>query len=94
MGNRPASTYQAVKRQAAKALLSAPQFRNATPALKQEMTEALIMQTVFIDGSVESAKNDPQKLRLTGAAVAEGARKMGLDLSAMTLTPEGFRSAD
>ncbi|MCJ2189075.1 DUF6683 family protein [Novosphingobium beihaiensis] len=91
-GTRPASTYQAVKRQAASAILGSSQFRNATPALKQEMAEALIAQTFFIDGSVEDAKNDPQKLRLVGAAVAKGARRMGVDLSAMKLTPAGFRS--
>ncbi|MCJ2189072.1 DUF6683 family protein [Novosphingobium beihaiensis] len=89
---RPASTYQAVKRQAARAILGSSQFQGATPALKQEMAEALIAQTVFIDSSVEDAKNDPQKLRLVGAAVAKGARRMGIDLSAMTLTPAGFRS--
>ncbi|MEJ2408377.1 MAG: hypothetical protein P8Y48_03315, partial [Novosphingobium sp.] len=47
---RPARTYQAVKRQAASAILGSSQFREATPALKQEMAEALIVQTFFIDG--------------------------------------------
>lgn len=90
-GTRPKSTYQAVRAQSAQALLSTSGFDPRDDAQKQEMAEALLVQAVFIDVGVEQAAGDPEQLRAIGNAVAQGARAMGLDLSAITLTSNGFQ---
>lgn len=92
-GTRSAATYRAVKAQAARAILASPQFARATPALKQEMADALIVQTIAIDVTVDHAKADPARLRAVGQAVAQGARRMGVDLSVLRLTEAGFEGA-
>lgn len=89
-GTRSAVTYRAVKKQAAAAVLATPKLRGAGPQLRQEMAEALLVQVVLIDVSVEHAKADPAQIKAVGQAVAQGARKMGVDLDAMTLTEGGF----
>ncbi len=89
-GTRSTAVYQAVREQAVSAVLATPGLRGATAAVKQEMTEALLVQTILIDVSIEQAKNDPVKMRTIGAAVAQGARGMGLNLEAMALTEAGF----
>lgn len=89
-GTRPTAVYQAVRKQAISAVLATPRLGGATPALKQEMAEALLVQTILIDVSIEQAKNDPAKMQAIGAAVAQGALGMGLDLGTMALTEAGF----
>ena len=92
-GTRSASVYTAVKQQAAEAMLNTPKLTGASAALKQEMAEALTVHTLLIDIAMEHAKNDPAQLKAVGQAAATGARRMGVDLSAMTLTAQGFQGA-
>lgn len=81
---------QAVRAQAARALASVPSIRGASDAQKQEFAEALLIQMVFVDVAVEQNKGNPAQLRALSSAVAQGARGMGLDLSRMRLTENGF----
>ena len=80
----------AVRNQAANALLASPALATASDAEKQEMAEALIVQAALIGASLESAKSDVGILAKLKAAIAEGAKGMGLDLYTMTLTNDGF----
>jgi hypothetical protein len=82
----------AVRNQAAEALLKIPQFKSATDAQKQEMCEAMLIQSALISATIDSAKSDPVLTEKVKAAVDQGAKGMGLDLDRMTLTPQGFRS--
>ena len=81
---------RAVKRQSATALLAIPEIVNASEEEKQSFSEALLVQAVLLDESNQKFRNDRQfgpKLR---AATRQGAQKMGLDLTAMDLTEDGF----
>ena len=84
------ATAQAVRRQAAEALLATPEFANATPAQKQEFSEALLVQALLVGAAKEQAQGDRDKLAQISAAVEKGARASGFDLRAMTLTEDGF----
>ena len=84
----------AVKAQAARALAAAPAFAGESDAAKQEMAEALLIQAAMIHATVEQSKGKPDQLKAIGAAVATGAHAMGVDLDAMTLTEDGFRSTE
>jgi hypothetical protein len=82
---------QAVKQQAANALLATPVFTNATSAQKQEMSEAMLIQAALIQSSVQAYASDRVTLAKVAAAVSQGAEAMGLDLNKMTLTKQGFK---
>jgi hypothetical protein len=79
-----------VKRQATNALASTPEFVSANDAGKQELAEALLVQAALIGDTIDTYKSDPAMLAKTRAAIAKGAREMGLDLDSMKLTDEGF----
>jgi hypothetical protein len=81
---------QAVRTQASNAMAAVPALATATDAQKQEFAEALLIQAGMIALTAEAAVNDPAQLRAVGAAVAKGAKAMGLDLDTMDLTPNGF----
>lgn len=85
-----AATNSAVRGQAARALSSTPEFVRASDAMKQEFAEALLVQAAIVGTLVSQNKRDPKILRNIAAAVSQGARGMGLDLSQMTLTENGF----
>lgn len=87
----PRSQMQAVKRQATDALLAAPDVATMTDAQKQEFAESLLVQAMLIDASVDMAREQPALMAPLKAAVAKGAKASGLDLAAMTLTPQGFQ---
>jgi hypothetical protein len=81
---------QAVKQQAASAMLSTPQMAAATDAQKQEFAEALLVQAALISAYMDDAAGNPAQMKAVAAAVTKGAKAMGLDLSTMTLTERGF----
>ena len=87
------ATIAAVSAQAERALANAPAFAGANDAMKQQLAETLWIQSVMIESSVEHAKGKPALMAELGKAVTQGARGMGLDLTAMTLTPRGFEPA-
>jgi hypothetical protein len=81
---------QAVRAQAASALATTPAIAGAGDAAKQQFAEALLVQMILVDTAVEQNKANPSRLRALAVAVSQGARQMGLDLSAMRLTETGF----
>jgi hypothetical protein len=91
--NLPKSQMIAVRNQAAGALLKVPELTSATDAQKQEMAEAMLIQSLLISASIDSAKSDPVLTEKVKVVIAQGAKGMGLDLDQMTLTTTGFRSA-
>lgn len=92
--NETKSRAQAVKQQAANALLATPEVMSATPEKKQEFAEALLLQTYLIAANVNGAKDNPAMMRQVSSAVAQGSKAMGLDLSGMTLTEKGFQPSE
>jgi hypothetical protein len=80
----------AVRNQAANALLATPGIASASDAGKQEMAEAMLVQAALIEAYVGNAKSDPALMSKVKAAIAQGAKGMGLDLYTMTLTDNGF----
>jgi hypothetical protein len=90
----PKSQMIAVRNQAANALLLNPKLKSATNIQKQELAEAMILQGVLISATINNAKSDPILTDKVKVAIAQGAREMGLNLDQMTLTPQGFRSAN
>ncbi|WP_436805746.1 DUF6683 family protein [Sphingomonas sp. DT-51] len=87
------TTAQAVRAQTARAMASTPQFGAADDVAKQEYAEAMLVQAAMIDGMLERYHNDAVMGPKVAAAVRQGARASGLDLDAMTLTPQGFVAA-
>ncbi|PSJ43484.1 DUF6683 family protein [Allosphingosinicella deserti] len=81
---------EAVSAQAARAISATPEIAGADDAAKQEFAEALLIQMTLVDTAVEQNKNNPAQLRALGSAVAQGAEQMGIDLSSMQLTENGF----
>jgi hypothetical protein len=79
-----------VKRQATNALAATPEFASATDAGKQELAEALLVQAALIGDTIDTYASDPAMLAKARAAIAKGASGMGLDLSKMILTDQGF----
>ncbi|MET3712674.1 hypothetical protein ABIC65_003392 [Sphingomonas trueperi] len=86
----PPEILAAVKAQAARAVLATGEIAQASDAQKQELAEALWVQSALIDVAMEQAKQDPARLRRIGDAVRQGAKGMGLDLDAIDLTAQGF----
>ncbi|MGK6354137.1 DUF6683 family protein [Sphingomonas sp. DT-207] len=84
------ATNDAVRDQAARALSASPQLVGAGDAAKQELAESLLIQAAMIDSVVEQSKGNSAQMRQIGAAVNQGAKRMGLDLTTMELTEQGF----
>lgn len=85
-----ASMYRSVKQQAANALLSTPDLLAVQDVQKQEVAEMWLMQAVLIDAQSAAVKGNDEQQALIAKAVNDGARKMGLDLTSMDLTEQGF----
>lgn len=86
----PSEQMIAVRDQAARALISTTAFANASEQQKQELADALLVQSALIAGYINGGKQDAALMAKVKVAVAQGAKAMGLDLYAMTLTEEGF----
>jgi hypothetical protein len=80
----------AVRNQAAYLLQTTQQFGGKTDAQKQEIAETMLLQSVLIAASVNSAKSDSAQLNQVKITITQGAKRMGLDFDRMTLTPQGF----
>lgn len=84
------ATADAVKAQASRALLSTNQLGQASDAQKQEFAEALLIQALLVDASLQQAKGKPDQMKAVASAANQGAKGMGLDMTTMRLTPKGF----
>lgn len=80
----------AVKAQATQALGSTPQLANANDTLKQEVAEAHLIQAALIESYMTKSQGNAAQRRAIANAVRQGARRSGLDLDSMELTPSGF----
>jgi len=80
----------AVRGQAVRAISATGEMALASDAQKQELAEALWVQTALVEVAVEQAKGDPSRLRQIGDAVRQGAKGMGLNLDTIDLTSRGF----
>jgi hypothetical protein len=80
----------AVRAQTHRALAATPALVGADDATRQQLAESLLLHAMLIDAAVDQAKGNPQRMQVVGKTAAEGARAMGLDLGAMTLTERGF----
>ncbi|MGI4870928.1 MAG: DUF6683 family protein [Janthinobacterium lividum] len=81
---------QAVRAQAAAALLATPSYLSSTEAQRQQLADALLVQALLIGASREQNKDNSAMLRQVAAAVRQGAQASGLDLDGMQLTGQGF----
>ncbi len=78
--------FRSVKNQIEGAIGNTALFSNMSNAQKQVFSESLLLQAFMID----SAKQDPSMQAQLPQAVNQGAKRMGLDLTKMTLTNDGF----
>jgi hypothetical protein len=86
-----AATVAAVKQQVYAALASTPNFAATSDAERQEFAEALLLQSAMFASTFEQNKNSPALLDQLAAAARKGAiASYGIDLTKMTLTPNGF----
>lgn len=84
--------YGMVKRQVTEKLLQIPQFQSASNEQKQDFADALVVKALLLRDYMNKLEDSPTDLRTFGGAVAENARRSGLDLSAIELTQNGFVS--
>lgn len=81
-----------VREQMRRVMLSVPAFVSASDVAKQQMAEALLMQTIITDTLVTSAKGNPAQMAKVQAAIGQGARNsFYFDLAKMKLTDSGLR---
>ena len=71
-------------------LLSIPAVATYTDAQKQEMSDTLLLQVVLFGTLAEAWKEDQASRDEFGMGLISGTREMGLDLSAVVLTDQGF----
>ncbi len=83
-------SYEAVTKQTMRGLSRSTEFAQTTDAQKQEMAEAMMVQTAMIGANMKKAAGDPAKLKAISKVVKQVAAASGLELGKMTLTKEGF----
>ena len=84
------ATAAAVKAQAARAILAGGKIAGVPDAMKQEFAEALLIQALLLEAALEQAKGNEAQLKAVAVAANAGAKGMGLDLTTMKLTGQGF----
>lgn len=81
-----------VRQQMRTVMLSTPGFVSASNATKQEMAEAMLIQTMVTDALITSAKGKPEQMAKVKAAINQGARNsFKLDLAKMKLSSRGLQ---
>ena len=86
-----APTYQAVQAQARAAFASTPGLAGRSDAEKQQFAEAMIVQAMILDSANDAVRGNPAQMKTLADQAKRGAKEMGLDLSTMVLTSDGFR---
>ena len=83
----------AVRDQMALILLASPETASLTDTKKQELADALILNTLVVAAAFEAAKaGDPSvKRELADQIQAMVKTSLGIDLRAVRLTDEGYR---
>ena len=83
-------TYAAVTKQAHDGFVRSGAFNNANEAQKQELAQALLIQTALLDASVKANAKNPTMMAALSKAAISGAKASGLRIDKMVLTPTGF----
>lgn len=84
------ATMAAVKKQTRDSFLATPGVDDLSDAQKQKFAEALLLQTLVVDTSMDRARGDAALEAQVAEAARTGAMQGGVDLSAMKLTQNGF----
>lgn len=84
------TTIEAVKQQVYAAFAATPDFAGTSDAQRQEYAEALMVQAMIIGSIAEAAEGNPALQEQLAQTARQGAKDSSLDLSLMTLTPQGF----
>ena len=81
---------QSVKVQVARAMLASGALNKATDAQKQQLAEELLIQGFLISAANETVQGDLDGQIALAEGVDANARQLGLDLTRMRLTEDGF----
>lgn len=81
--------YTAVKQQASR-LISETEVASASDAQKQELAEELLLQTIMMEYQYDLARGNPANQIEFAKSIASKSKTMGLDLTALDLTEQGF----
>jgi hypothetical protein len=82
---------QSIRKQVISSFLNTPGMINATDEVKQNMAESLWISGFVVNEAGMQVKNDPTaKKKLAASVAANAKREMNVDLSAITLTDQGF----
>jgi hypothetical protein len=92
--NLPRAQMIAVRDQVATMLLTVPQLTAATNGQKQGLAESMLIRSALVKAAINSGQSDPVLLEKIKVSIAQGAKSTGLDVSQITLTAQGFRSAN
>lgn len=77
--------------QLARAIGAIPEFASASDAMKQQLSEANLIQAMILSSLAEQAKKNPELRAKIAETVAQGARNSyGFDLRNMALTDHGL----
>jgi hypothetical protein len=90
----PRAQMIAVRDQVATMLLTVPQMTAATNGQKQGLAESMLIRSALVEAAINSGQSDPVLLEKIKVSIAQGAKSTGLDVSQITLTAQGFRSAN
>jgi hypothetical protein len=93
-GKETRSRVQAVKAQVVKAMLATSEITTASNQQKQQYAEALFVQAALINAHLKASAENPAQLEKVSHAVRKSAKASGLDLTAMTLSDNGFQRAE
>jgi hypothetical protein len=89
--NASPQQFRAVSRQIASAMAATPDFGAASDAMKQELSEAMLVQALLASQAVASARSNPALLDDVSNAIGQGARSsFGFDLRSIDLTEAGL----
>jgi hypothetical protein len=83
--------FDGIRSKIEQALMATPEVAGATDAQKQSFAEDLLINAIVLDSANEQTKNDPvMRKKIQSAVLSKAKENMGLDLSSITLTDQGF----
>jgi hypothetical protein len=84
------ATVGAVKRQIYGSFAATPDFAKMSDAERQEYAEALLLQGTMLAAGLDQVEGNPTLLDQLSQAARQGANASGIDLTTISLTPNGF----
>ncbi len=85
----PPAAFAKVKTQVSR-ILSEKKLLVMSNADKQRYADSLTIQSMILANQIEQAKTNPDIAQKLATGIKAGAKKMGFDLEAMTLSKDGF----